>query len=67
MVVVSILNDKVEESGAKPAKPETKAKKQKEALSRLYARLSVIDDEPLDAEFDAIMNQRFNIGRELSQ
>ena len=53
---------KVEESGVEAG---TKAKKQG-ALSLLYAGISAIDDEPLDAEFDAIMNRRFNISRELS-
>ena len=41
------------------------AQKQREALKRLSDGLKKIDDEPFDEEFDAIMNQRFNIGREL--
>ena len=52
MVVVNVLDDKVDEPGVKT---RTKAQKQKEALSRLYAGLATIDNEPLDAEFDAIM------------
>jgi len=41
------------------------SKKQKDALDRLYAGLKAINDEPFDEEFDAIINQRFNIAREL--
>jgi hypothetical protein len=63
MVIVNVLDDKVEEPSVKT---RIKAQKQKEALSRLYAGLAAIDNEPLDAEFDAIMSRRFNIGRELS-
>jgi hypothetical protein len=43
----------------------TKAQQQKEALNRLYVGLNAIEDEPLDEKFDAIMNQRFNVGRML--
>ena len=43
----------------------TLAQKQNEALKRLSAGLKTIEDEPFDEEFDAIMSQRFNIGREL--
>ena len=63
MVIVNVLDVKVVKPGVKTI---TKAQKQKEALSRLYAGLAAIDNEPLDAEFDAIMSRRFNIGRELS-
>jgi len=58
-VIVKVLADDY----VTPAK--TSSQKQKDALGRLYAGLAVIDNEPLDDEFDAIMSQRFNIGREL--
>jgi len=44
---------------------QSQSQRQKEALRRLYDGLAAIDDEPLDAEFDAILGQRFNIEREL--
>ena len=58
-VVVKVLDEHV-----KPL--VTKSQRQKEALSRLYAGLADIDNEPIDAEFDALVNQGFNIGRELN-
>lgn len=44
---------------------KTKAQEQNEALKRLIAGLTSIDDEPFDEEFDSLMSQRFNITREL--
>ena len=35
------------------------------AFEEFFESLSEIDDEPLDAEFDAILSQRVNITREL--
>jgi hypothetical protein len=51
------------EAQVQPVK--TKAQEQKEALKRLYNGLKVIDDEPFDDEFDALMKQRLDAGREL--
>jgi hypothetical protein len=59
-VIINILDDEC------VAPTRTNSRRQKEALGRLYSGLAAIDNEPLDAEFDAAMNQRFNIGRELS-
>ncbi|MCL2513366.1 MAG: hypothetical protein FWF08_05650 [Oscillospiraceae bacterium] len=44
---------------------KTRAEKQNEALKRLSAGLSAIDDEPFDEKFDEVINKRFNIGRKL--
>ena len=44
---------------------KTKAQEQNEALKRLIAGLTSIDDEPMDEEFDSLMGQRFNVTREL--
>ena len=56
--IVNILEEEVAE------KP-TKSQKQLEALDRLLVGLAAIDDEPFDEEFDAIINQGVNFGREL--
>ena len=56
-IIITVLED---ESFRK-----TIAQRQRESLKRLSEGLKKIDDEPFDEEFDAIMNQRFNIGREL--
>ena len=45
---------------------KTRSQAQLEAFERFVAANQAIDDEPLDAEFDAIINQRFNITRELN-
>jgi len=44
---------------------KTKAQQQNLALKRLSEGLKAIDDEPFDEEFDALVNRRFNITREL--
>ena len=51
--------------GNEPLPQKTLAQRQNEALKRLSSGLKAIDDEPFDEEFDVIMSQRFNIGREL--
>jgi hypothetical protein len=43
----------------------TDSQKQIKALDDLFAGLKVIDDEPADEAFDAIMSRRFHIGRKL--
>ena len=58
--IVNVLEDEVVVGDV-----NVNSRKQKEALDRLYIGLGKIDDEPLDDEFDAVMNQRFNIVREL--
>jgi hypothetical protein len=62
-VIINILDVDAEET---EPHIKTKSLRQKEALDRLYDGLAAIKDEPLDAEFDALMNQRFTIGRELN-
>ena len=44
---------------------KTKSQRQKEALDKLLAALGTIENEPLDDEFDQIVNTRVNISREL--
>lgn len=48
-----------------PGEMKTKSQRQKEALARLVSSMNQIDDEPFDEEFDAILNKRFTIAREL--
>ena len=40
---------------------KTKSQRQGEALDRLLATLNIIDDEPLDEEFDRILAQGISI------
>ena len=65
--IVNILEDEVvgDVLSEVAADISSNSRKQKEALDRFYIGLGKIDDEPLDDEFDAVMNQRFNIVREL--
>ncbi|MDR1705399.1 MAG: hypothetical protein LBS19_12035 [Clostridiales bacterium] len=44
---------------------ESRAQRQLEAVERFIAANRAITDEPLDEEFDAIINSRFSITREL--
>jgi len=56
-IIVNILEeDVIEEFNAKQ-------KKQLTAIERLIAANNEIDDEPLDHELDAILNNRVNIKR----
>ena len=58
---IRILADKV-----KPKrKKKTAAQQQNEALKRFYKAIDAITDEPLDDEFDAIVNSGFKFNREL--
>ncbi|MDR1530984.1 MAG: hypothetical protein LBS62_02155 [Clostridiales bacterium] len=58
-VIINILDDE----HVAPAR--INSRRQKEALGRLYSALTAIGNEPLNAEFDAAMSQRFNIEEEL--
>ena len=60
--IVTVLDDEI---GGIIENTITDSQKQKEALNRLYSGLKVINDEPLDDEFDSFMSQGFNITREL--
>ncbi|MDR2203035.1 MAG: hypothetical protein LBE76_01770 [Nitrososphaerota archaeon] len=59
-LIITVLNEKYSEN------TKTKAQQQNEALKRLSKGLKAINDEPFDAKFDAIINRRFNITRELN-
>jgi hypothetical protein len=58
-ILITVLNEVTSD------RSKTKAQEQNEALKRLSAGLKSIKDEPLDAEFDAIMSQRVTITRNL--
>ncbi len=55
--IVNVFDEEISE------KPDSQ--KQREALIKFSAGLSKISDEPLDETFDAVINERFNIGREM--
>ena len=54
-------------TGNKPQPLEkSKSQRQAEALDKMLSAFSLIENEPLDDEFDKIVNDRVNISRDIN-